>query len=1019
MSECSGMYGLPKAKVLYRKGRIAGYVPVDADSDFHVSNLTTPFGEANAEGDGIQYDPDAECIYRAIQWKNRNTYMEGVGVFTQEEPIYDDSDAKLEQERRTFIAIPTFGQVPNSTTGDGAFISPSNIGPDPFSYPAEYQGPRWRIAKIPSFNGTDQTGAFYSQYIYQQKAGFGVRWAVRQKTAGFFNQPFWISFKKGRTLTSPKEASKTATDTDTNQNLNDPTSGSWLMIVLGGLGGPNPEGGYSLSDQYNSYSIVFPINDSPFVIDNIKWAQYRNYLVANKIANPENNNLAVQACICAKISNPSWILRDETEEFTVWVMAIRNRIFIRTSYAEGAWILPEANIGAVVGSFSQRQQLSHDMYATSMAAAQIGLPATPVEIHGRGFTCGINFNPMEFYPAKAFVTFPPIFYSDDQAVGPWFGHVVDDPASGLPAPPEINPVAERMNGKDPTDYPPVDQSPLCVPAGDKILNSGSPAPNLQYTNFNKGYGFDFNPYTRQTSHGLGKECMIVTREAGYPIRATSFYGKVGGAAMSGDSEVAQLMKVVRYRCTLKQKPPIVNPDGSSWRYRTPFLFRMKFRCETTFVPNADGVDISKHVISIQHSTRQEKKWFISREVKLTLLVPKSTDREFLSNANTISDRTSVSSQDLSILQMSRNHAVVRIWMGLTDPAPSDFQVRDIDSRRPDPRNCYFTGICLGGSFGQTAQRDTLELTCRDFTTVLDDNFLMASPYYDGMSLPHAIASILERGGFAAFRSLNQGTGGAGSVFYVSENANRVGLYKALLGNSGRFSAPLIKFEQGKKLLDICKGFVGKFSAIFMCDRQGSFVLDYMPNLASDGSLLDGGEVRYKPTNDLQHVAEYYSRPQIGIDKHFILLEKKVIAPEQKSWSNVISVATVDNYTGHILHRVDGDPQSIINPSSPNFVGYMKAFFKKDGGFGGKEEADNWIKIIKRVMTQPITMCSIKIQGNQKLNVFDIIKIDNNKYRILDISGQMSIDGTTPRWTMDVNAEHIGYFNDEVDTSENY
>jgi hypothetical protein len=95
---------------------------------------------------------------------------------------------------------------------------------------------------------------------------------------------------------------------------------------------------------------------------------------------------------------------------------------------------------------------------------------------------------------------------------------------------------------------------------------------------------------------------------------------------------------------------------------------------------------------------------------------------------------------------------------------------------------------------------------------------------------------------------------------------------------------------------------------------------------------------------------------------------------------------------------------------------MKLYFTQESSLGGAQSAREMIHTVKNVIGQTRTWCTIRIVGRRGLELLDIIKIDNNYYRIMELRGSVS-STPNPVWWMDVVAENIGYFNNDVDTSD--
>jgi hypothetical protein len=987
----TGHLGRPQVKALIKFDTLAGFVPSDADADFHVAALAGPTGQFMGNYNGVKFDQEAECFYREPIYANRNNYVFQKGVTETEKGIYLDSDAKLEQGRRTWIPILRLGQVPGRT-GDNAFLSTADFAQNETSYPSEYNGPRWGLIKMPASNVKGSSGVVpEAQWIHQMKAGSGVTWAVRQEKPNYKNQPFWVSFKKGYALNPSQDSTTIPEGSTAIKDVFDPAYGSWLMIVLGALGGAR--------NLYNSYSIVFPIDASPFILDNNVWYKNLARLKLNTSSTVDSEKLgeALSSAVLANNTSPDWILKNDMSDFDLEFMVIRNRLFIRSSFASASWVFPDKlTENMETGGHVKSDLLAADK-STSFSEG-FSIPNVPIEIHGKGFTCAINFNPMEFQQGPAFISFPPINYSDSSTSSDYDGK----PAVQVLTPwYSDKPVTKSNIGSGLTEKD-VDESPFCIPSGDPDI---------------KSYGFDYHPYHKITTMGLGPDCIDWRVEPGFP---KNLYGAeieiAPGVKEIGTSPTSKLMTVTRIRVAFIPNKKGKGSDGydvvSSAAYRTPFLFRIKFKVRTNYINSDPGVDISKHILSVTHSTTQQNKTLINREISLTLLMPKQNDPDY--DKYPIKDRKSL--KGLTWMKLERNPALIRIWLGQTG---SRNVPEELKADLNDPKDCYFTGITDKRSMEMSSQRDQCSITCVEFMSLLDYMYYTSSPFFDGMSLPYAIAHVLERAGFSALSSIP-----SGFAYQITDDALAVRALSMNLPDSGRFTQPLMKFNSGTTLMNIIKQFVERFQMVFRCSPTGTFLLDTVPgaidivnNPSQDNEDNASGDIRFMPTNDLPVKDEFKFTSFPNEDNiHNTLLSKKVLSLKNSSWHNVISILVEDRFTGAVHAVQDGDPDSILNPEVENFLGYMRVYFSKKSALGGKAEAVNLIEKQKKIMMRPVVICSVTMMGRKDLKPLDLIKIDNNNYRVLEIRGQMQAQ-PVPKWTMEVTGECTGYFNDEIDTSE--
>jgi hypothetical protein len=335
-------------------------------------------------------------------------------------------------------------------------------------------------------------------------------------------------------------------------------------------------------------------------------------------------------------------------------------------------------------------------------------------------------------------------------------------------------------------------------------------------------------------------------------------------------------------------------------------------------------------------------------------------------------------------------------------------------------NCFFTGISFGGDSTFSSAKDTVTLDCWDYISLLEELMYINSPFFDGMSLHYAIAYILERSGVSVLSAIDNNP-----HLYIEEGFEET-IKNYVLPTSNRFLSPLKKFKEGTKLIEALKDFINIFWVTFKCDNKGSYVLGTWEGLAGASPK----DTRFAQTNDIGGTIvtknkEFVTFVPEGDSsyKYNVLYDKKVISPKVKQWFNVFCVKTVERYTNIPEIVTDGFRDSITgiggnaaNGIPDNFIGYMKLYFTQESSLGGAQSAREMIHTVKNVIGQTRTWCTIRIVGRRGLELLDIIKIDNNYYRIMELRGSVS-STPNPVWWMDVVAENIGYFNNDVDTSD--
>lgn len=989
----SGFVGYPIAKVELGFGQIAGWAPSEVGGDFHAVSLSSHLGEKAGNMTNLIFDPAGECFYRTIKWVNRNNYLSGTGIeIAPESPLYRDSDASLEMRRRSFTPIAHYGQLPFNES-DFSQQYDRFMKPNPSSYyPTNYNGPKWSHTPISTTSAAGDNSITNIQWLTQTEGTSGIGWALRQEAPNFRNQAFWIDIRGTKPLppfTDPESGNyKTPLD---------PYPGSYFSIVIGGsmyaeldAMGKVTSVSRGNMDSKNSYTIVFPIDNYPFIIDNNRWFKRLKKREGNLSAlTLEDMVKIIGGSTLSTASFETWLISADKLQgngFQISVMMIKNRIFIRSSISSEAWIFPDAFVQFRPGEDEPEEEnedtakpgAQEPVYADRLVADQsassgvsgFSIEPIPIEVRGRGFICNLNINPMEFDQGPAFLDLPEMTYGKDQKIDYFY---------------EVK--ANSRHGN-------MDKFALPSSEAGQVYN----------------YGVDYEPYWRCTQMGLPPDCIDVAPSPGFPRSALGHFGKTGAAQVRGSSEMAALSMVTQYRVTFKPCKSVDHERGfesaSSAAYRTPIFFRVKFKGNTSFSRKPNWIDITPHVMAINHSVKQTSGWtYLEKSFQITCLIPKTSDRA----PYPIRNRTSVGG--ISWNRLTTNPCLIRVWMGTRGSGVPSY----MDTLVSNPNDVYFTGISLGGVKSETAERDTLTLQCRDFTYVLEQVKLFGNVVFDGMSLPYAIGHCLERAGFQTFGN-NDST--AGVDFVITQRAIDDLVYNKTLPDSGRFSAPLLRLQKGTRLLEAVKQFTQRFNYVFGTDNRGRFMLDVPPAGGPTGSTLASVEARFSDTNDLPHHPRltFYSKPQDASGKyHNVLLGEKTLRSDIGNRATSVHVEAVSKYTGAREIVSDGSIRSIIDPMSEDFMGFMQPHFTPKSALGGRAEAKRLVGMMKKIGSKPTRICTIQIYGRKDIQPLEIMKVDKNNFRILEVSGTMSLEGA-PSWKMQVTGECRGAYNADVDTS---
>ena len=344
------------------------------------------------------------------------------------------------------------------------------------------------------------------------------------------------------------------------------------------------------------------------------------------------------------------------------------------------------------------------------------------------------------------------------------------------------------------------------------------------------------------------------------------------------------------------------------------------------------------------------------------------------------------------------------------------------------KRTIFEGLSFGGNPAYTAPQDVLTLGCKDFVAVLEDNLMVNSPYFDGMAVDHAVVRLLEKAGWPGETNRRHLEPVARSQF------GGINQYVLPVGLS--LEDPRVKFKYGKKIYECITEIAGRFWLVFYYDPKdptsdtdtqsnGWFRLTTLHG-TSQSSLAQNYQV---PTNDIlpDDISEDLRFktmswepsfdgeviPTDGFPSYLILLEKKDIKMSQRQHANAMLMSTIDRFTGYYLAGGDIDFDSLEDSDADNFIGYFKPAFKRASALGDKAHAREMTEYLRSIVYKPKGTIDIMVYGNPDAIALDIMRVDNNNYRILDVRHSISIEQKL-LFTTKITGENIGGLNADPD-----
>ena len=309
----------------------------------------------------------------------------------------------------------------------------------------------------------------------------------------------------------------------------------------------------------------------------------------------------------------------------------------------------------------------------------------------------------------------------------------------------------------------------------------------------------------------------------------------------------------------------------------------------------------------------------------------------------------------------------------------------------------FTGLCHGGSIEYKYNNKNI-MSCKvlDYTEILKGFRFFNSPFFDGMKDIKAIDKIMQLSGFRSrgkydpgslIRNLSDSADNLNSSVYFHHFDGR--MFKsevyALPSAYDRLEQPGFKFDDGSPLIEAIEKISKRAGKVFYFDELGIAHYEDMQDFVRKEYQ---GQVRMAP------LYQFTTNPEIAGGQ--IVFNKVDRAYEVSGIINHIKIMS-NTPDMHLLIRDDTNRESLYNPESEGFLGYLKSMYQQEGMFGSKEAVLDTVRRYK-VMFRPKVNVKFETYG-VPLRSNDIISLNEEVLRVMKVSH--TIEAETNRWWMNV------------------
>jgi len=979
--------GIPTYKVIVSK-RSQQYIGPDPEFDMSIADFHRDYSPYNIINENVAFFPELGAVMVKPLMVNRSNYFEGAILpegreYTTEHPGTGKQESIQEIERRVFVPIPTMHQQMQEDKssfvdqGTADFKRPSDIPR------ADYNGPEFKNIVSSPPPGAKKT----INWLWQSSAADNVEWFMIQKYGNFTNQSFWIDVHKERTVTMNAEDNESYS----RYHRYGREVRAYFAVRIGWYQSNKDSSKYADTDDvrnsgslnhHGPYDIVFPINGTPFIWDH--GGRKEDGTPDPEEKTHKGSLFNSNGFIASEMAE--WTLTDEKKYFRLEFYVVKNQLLIRSKeLGTEAWIFPQ-------------NTLTNISKETSKVYENFFVPASKVCIMGRGFKHRMSFNPLEFdiydkgrrrqgtdgllttRPIQQRVDFPNgstnmmragwhdlYSYKKKGNITPRFNNFFAIPFASNSAD-EIGELRECDFGMDivPIRYEGLSGSYT------SMMIAASDNPYDRYS-FGPKEGIVWTQLRQPNSKDRAKQSGTVLKDYGFDVK-----NKHGEAIV---------METVILEIGLNCKKPTIgkNVAGTSERFASPIIWRVRGKHENPIPPAQDITDISSLILDMSYNTVASDLQTVRSTFDINVLIPKS---EHLGRGNEYGNLGSNINTRQKLLNLLQNGVTeIKVYLGweggnvfdpamsATDPYGNTWSANPTlanSNQMPylpggqgwefdDTKVLIFTGLMTAGPLKQTYAQDTLTLNCYDKIQMLEDYPIINSPFYDGMNVDDVFYHVCTLSGLPR------------NLFLVQSKSAQTNC----LGAGYTFTDPKWKFDVNSSLYEAIKRVAKQFWHVIRPNPDGRIVLTDLNATSTRGRGGDGYD-RHAVLEDLQTSAPSFTFYVDGSKTNNPFLRpyndftiNKVFADQ---FTN-LEIMSFDKQVGAIfIDNLAFDIDSIEDPSSADFIGYRKPIRQTETAFGDREHVANYRDRMSKHIFQASYQVNFTIFGRPMIRPFDIIQI---------------------------------------------
>jgi len=463
-------------------------------------------------------------------------------------------------------------------------------------------------------------------------------------------------------------------------------------------------------------------------------------------------------------------------------------------------------------------------------------------------------------------------------------------------------------------------------------------------------------------------------------------------------------------------------------------------------------DISPLVSSISDSWSSEDFISLSHEMQMKCYIPIESTSNI--NPSTVEDQELVNlfalGRKLLPLHDKAFYITVSYWWD-NGVGHRYVESNELNRAGDNPNTndvlIQMTGIAYGAQLTRSNNRLFMEFSIKDYMSVLENQFIFNSPFFDAVQDVQAVYVLAKLAGFAdeSSQALGIDRKPLGYLRKVMDDGDRIGerlfTYNGEKSRSARYdlkgtyasiSEPAMKFQNGETYESAIKRIAQMSGKAVYFDRWGVLKLETPAALIAARASANTN-IEFTPVFDFvtTPIARESNVPDAGLggeDNDFVF--DPTIHAAHLVYNSVTYQRSVEQCANQIvilsasnsIKRADGSTaggfiiegytffDQMWHPESEGFIGYRKPFYQSDGVFGSVEAVRNEMGIQAKRKYPPVIM-TFETYGVPGLKALDIITLDGNLAYITELSHEL--DPETNNWWMNVTAEWLKPFKGEL------